>query len=123
MRTVKNAIIEDVTIDMGDRNLLTVWLHLDYGDGLYQGFGGYSLYLSKAYRHHGECQQHNYAGHFIYRCMEIAGVENWKDIKGKSIRVESEGENGFSSKIVAIGHICKDDWFNPSEDFNKMKGQ
>lgn len=47
---IKNAIIESVTIDMGDRGLLTAWLTLNYG-GSVQGFGGFSLYLPKSYIH------------------------------------------------------------------------
>ena len=36
---------------------------------------------------------------------------------GKTIRVEIN-EKGL---ISAIGHIVKDDWFNPSSDFENMK--
>lgn len=110
---IKNAIIESVSIDDGDRGLLTAWLTLDYG-GSCQGFGGFSLYLPKDYKHH--TMQVNYAGHFIYRCLQIAGVSSWDKLKGKTIRVKSDKE-GLGGKIIAIGHIVKDDWFNPSEDF------
>lgn len=106
---IKNAIIESVSIDTGDRGLLTVWMFLDYGDGGHQGFGGYALYLPKSFTHH---TLESPAGHFIFRCMEIAGVENWKNIVGKSIRVRSS-----HSGVKAIGHIIKDDWFCPEEDF------
>lgn len=116
---IKNAIIEDTTLDMRDHGVLTAWLHLDYGDGSHQGFGGYALYLPKDYKHHSV--NGDYAGHFIFRCMEITGVEDWAKVKGKSIRVKFEGGPGFTCKIIAIGHITKDDWFNPDDDFQKMK--
>lgn len=109
---IKNAIISSVSIDTGDRGLLTAWLYLDYG-GSGQGFGGYALYLPKSYSHHA---LESVAGHFIFRCMEIAGVEKWEDMKGKTIRVKSS-----HSKVEAIGHIVKNDWFNPSEDFAKLQ--
>jgi hypothetical protein len=109
---IKNAVIEGITINTGDRALLTAWLTLDYG-GSCQGFGGFSLYLPKSYKHH--TNKGDFAGHFIFRCMEIAGVESWEKMKGKTLRVEV-----IDGKIEAIGHIVKDDWFNPSDDFEKM---
>jgi hypothetical protein len=116
---IRNAVIDSVSIDMGDRGLLTAWLFLDYG-GMSQGFGGYSLYLPKSYKHHADACQINLAGHFIFRCMEIAGVERWADLKGKTIRVKSD-KDGLNASILAIGHIVKDDWFNPSKDYEEMK--
>lgn len=108
---IKNAVIESATLNTGDRGLLTSWLHLDYGDAG-QGFGGFALYLPKSYTHH---EIKSYAGHWIFRCMEIAGVESWDKLKGKTIRVKV-GEDGL---VKAIGHIVKNDWFTPSEDFKK----
>lgn len=109
----KNAIIESAIITTKDRGLLSAWLHLDYG-GSGQGFGGYALYLPKSYTHHNK--NAGYAGHFIWRVMEIAGVENWSDLKGKTIRVRA-----VHDKVIEIGHIVKDDWFNPSDDFKEAK--
>lgn len=109
---IKNAVIDSSVINDGERGLLTCWIFLDYG-GSSQGFGGHSLYLPKSFKHH-TCKG-DYAGHFIYRCMEIAGVSSWDKMKGKTVRVKIE--NGSA---VSIGHIVKDDWFNPSEDFKAM---
>ena len=111
----KNAVIESASISNDDHNLLSAWLSLDYG-GSGQGFGGYALYLPKDFKHSNN--QRNYAGHFIWRVMEIAGVSEWSKLKGKTIRVRCE-----HSKVHAIGHIVKDDWFNPSEDFKAMEAE
>lgn len=110
---IKNAIITEAQITNDDHGLLTAWIYLDYG-GSGQGFGGYALYLPKSYKHHRVNM--GYAGHFIWRVMEIAGVAEWSKLQGKTIRVKCE-----HSKVHEIGHIIKDDWFNPSKDFEEVK--
>ena len=107
-----NATITNADITTADRGFLDCWITLDYG-GTCQAFGGYTLYLPKSFKHH---NMMSIAGHFIFRIMELAGVTEWKDLVGKNIRVRKEW-----SKIHAIGHIIKDDWFCPEEDFKQVK--
>lgn len=110
MSDIKNAIIESVSIDDADRGLLTAWVHLDYG-GSGQGFGGHALYLPRGFDNH---KLESPAGHFIWRVMEIAGVTRWADVPGKAVRVD-----GSDGGIKGIGHITRDDWFYPAEDFKE----
>ena len=114
MITTQNAIIQHASISTSDVSVLTVWMTLDYGNSA-QGFGGYALQLPKHYKHY---ELKGFAGHFIFRCMEIAGVTDWKDVVGKSVRVKSD-----SNKVHAIGHITQDDWFCPADDFASPQGQ
>jgi hypothetical protein len=107
---VKNAVIEGARITNDDHGCLTAWINLDYG-GIGQGFGGYALYLPEAATNH---KLESVAGHFIWRVMEVAGVSEWSQLKGKTVRVK-----GDHSGIEAIGHIVQDDWFYPSVDFQK----
>ena len=113
MIETKNAIIESAEITNDDHGLLSAWIILDYG-GSCQGFGGYALYLPNNFQH--ADNQRNYAGHFIWRVMEVAGVSEWAQLKGKTVRAKCD-----HSKVHAIGHIVKDDWFCPAEDFEAMK--
>lgn len=107
---IKNAIIESARIEIEDHGILTAWVLLNYGDSA-QGFGGYGLYLPKNFTHH---KLNSVAGHFIYRVMEIADVEAWDELAGKTVRVKSD-----LSGVEAIGHIVKDTWFNPKEEFKE----
>lgn len=112
MIEVTNAIIVGAEITSDDHGLLSAWIYLDYG-GTSQGFGGYALYGDAA---HWKEPAFQYAGHFIWRCLQVAGVTEWSRLKGKTVRVRRE-----HSKVHAIGHIIKDDWFDPSADFTKEK--
>ena len=109
----KNAIITSATITNDDHGLLSAWVALDYG-GSCQSFGGWSLYLPKDFKH--AANQKNYAGHFIWRVMEVAGVSEWAQLKGKTVRARCEW-----GKVHALGHIVKDDWFDPAKDFAEWK--
>jgi len=110
--TIKNAIITDVTITNDDHGCLSAWLTLDYGDCGMQGFGGYNLYIPRK----NTKSQANYAGHFIWRVMEVADVTKWNKLINKCIRV-----NGDSSGINKIGHITKDIWFDPKLEFSELR--
>ncbi len=104
---VKNAVIESVKFDT-ERGL-SAWIVLDYG-GCGQAFGGWLLYLPRRWAHH--ANQVNYCGHWIYRVLEVAGVDDWSKLPGRTVRVKAE-----HSKVRAIGHIIKDDWFDPEIEF------
>jgi hypothetical protein len=114
-RVVKNAIITGYSITNADHGCLTMWLNLKHEDGE-QEFGGYALYLLKDCKYHRKLSP---AGHFINRVMEVVDVSSLKDITGKAIRISIDG-NGIGAIIKGIGHIIKDDWFYPSEDFKDI---
>lgn len=107
----KNAVIEDAAISNDDHGLLSAWLTLDYG-GCCQAFGGYALYLPASFRHHPH--QPNFAGHFIWRVMEVAGVSKWDDLAGKTIRVRAS-----MSKVEAVGHNRQRRLVLPAEGFRR----
>lgn len=112
--TIHNAIISSTTLTIQRGFILDSWVHCDYGV-CGQGFGGFALYLSKTATHH---QMLTVAGHWIYRVMEVAGVEDWDRLRGRAIRVRVTDD-----RIEAIGHIIKDDWFFPAVDFAKANAE
>ncbi len=103
----KNAVIDSAQFDT-ERGL-SAWVYLDYG-GSGQGFGGFLLYAPTGWR--ANTNPVNFAGHFIWRVLEVAGVNDWSKLPGRTVRVKA----GFGC-VHAIGHIVKDDWFNPKEEF------
>jgi hypothetical protein len=98
---VRNAIIRKATITNEDHGILSAWLDMDYG-GAGQSFGGYVLYNPNFRK--------DVAGFFIWRVLEVADVTEWGKLPGRTIRVKSLDE-----RILAIGHIVKDIWFDPKE--------
>lgn len=46
--------------------------------------------------------------------MNVVGVKNWEDLKGKYIRIQT---NGWGSTIDTIGNLMEDKWFNIKEFF------
>lgn len=109
---VANAIIKRVSLTTSD-GYLGLALELNFGNSTGQAFGQYSLYSPHAPKDNSDNTK-NYAGIFIWRCMEIAGVSDWKDMAGKPIRVRKQSEYDL---IEAIGHIVEDKWFCPKEEF------
>lgn len=102
-----NAIIKSATIRIERGSFLVGWLTLSYG--CYgQNFGGYALHRTKNCKHH---QIKGLAGEWILRVLQIAGVESWDDIVGKTIRIKHTPK-----QVYAIDHIIKNDWFDQSED-------
>lgn len=119
---ITNAIVKSAIIRLDRDCFLSVWLDLKYDNTSDQGFGGYVLGGipdSKAGQHY---NQKNIAGEFIVSCLLVAGVTDWKDIPGKSIRVRRTDE-GFGGDIIAIGHIINDVWFEPKKVLAAMNSK
>ena len=112
----RNAVIASAEITNADHGILSAWINLDYNKNLCQSFGGYTLYVPNVFKHRRHDLDTNWAGHFIFRVLRIAGVSNWSELKGQTIRIKLK-----DSKIQAIGHIIHDHWFDPSEDFKLME--
>ena len=110
---IKNAVIKHAVIEIEDHGCLTAFLHLDYGVAG-QGFGGFCLY-SELDKTTPLKNPGNYAGNFIYRCLEVVGVSRWENLIGKTIRVKAE-----HCKVHAIGHIIHDIWYEPSIEMENI---
>jgi len=110
---IKNAVIKSARISLENR-ALTVTLYFDCGD--LKPFPGRAFGLRRVYLEDIGCNEKNYAGHFLFRVLEIAGADDWDQLKGRAIRVAINDDC-----IYAIGHIVDESWFNPEHDFAEAK--
>lgn len=107
METV-SARIDSTMLGYEDHGILTTFLMLDYG-GSVQGFGGYSL---------GNTKSDSVACSYqIRRILETVGVDKWEELIDKNIRVRRS--RSFNGKILEIGHLLEDKWYNPELEFEK----
>lgn len=104
---IKNAVIKSVRF-CKERGF-TLWIDLDYG-GSGQGFGGWLLYSQAGWEKNGG--NANVCGHYLARVFDVCGVSDLAKVVGKSVRVKAT-----NCKVHAIGHIIKDDWFDPEIEF------
>lgn len=98
-----------------DHGCLTAYLILE-GHGWGCLFGGYCLdhWCSDAGKHH---STDGYGA--IIELMKTLEVESWEDLKGRHVRVETEGWGG---NIIRIGHLLKKDrWFSWKDYFDEVK--
>ena len=97
-----------------DHGCLTADLTIE-GDGWGCGFGGYCL--DHWFANVGEHSSPDGYGAII-ELMKTLEVENWEDLKGQFVRVET---GGWGGNILRIGHLLKDKWFSFKEYFDAVK--
>lgn len=118
-----NAVIESVRIGMERDIFLTGYVYLNRQDGFHQGFGGFVIGGAPDCKagHHDD--QKNLAAMWLVGVMRAAEVDDYTKATGKAIRIRLSGKD-WGAKIVAIGHIIKDDrWFSPEESFKSADGE
>lgn len=109
MAEVFNARIKDTFLGIEDHGIFTAFVHVEWqGSGC--GFGGYSFGGSDPSIASG------YGSAFIQNVLNIADVQSWEELKGKFIRIEVDDR-----MIKRIGHLMKDEWFDPKELGEKFR--
>ena len=116
MSEILNAQIINVSLGYEDHGILTFGLSLNIADGTCCTFGGYALdeYDEETKKRY--CPA--YSMELITRIMKAVGVSRWEDLKGKYIRVVS---NGRSSIIKKIGNLMKNEWFDIDAFFKEYE--
>lgn len=113
---IANCQITSADISMRDHGCLVMDLSLEGQVNLI--YGGYVLgkgYLGA----NDDFFEGSAAGlEYIMRIMDIAGVEDFKSLKGRYIRV---AHKGLSHCVTIIGNITKDKWFDAETFFEDKK--
>ena len=99
--TRRLAKIESTDLAFHNGSILTAYLHVNYGGGLAQGIGGYSLdrYDRATQRRIGTA----YGCEFIRRILLACGVERWEDLPGRTIYVIQTEEQTRLGAAGALG--------------------
>jgi hypothetical protein len=106
-----NAKIRETYLGFEDHGIMICFLRLEFGEhnNLLQSFGGYPF--SRLID--GKITGESYAMDFIIKILKTLDIDNWESLKGEYIRIKAD-----RLKVHAIGHIAKDQWFNPKKDLN-----
>lgn len=113
--TIWNGKITDVDLSMADHGCITLGLAIS-GYGCCVVYGGYCL--GHGYVGADEFDSTDKAMVYLMRIMDTIGVERFNDLKGKYVRVASEG---WGSTVKIIGNIIDDNWFDAESFFEEAK--
>ena len=112
-----NAKITSTSITMADHGCLIFWVTVE-GSGFAVSIGGYSI--GHGYLGASEFDGNGHGLEAMMRIMDTVGIDTWEDLKGKYIRIES---NGLGKPVKKIGHLIDNKWFDIDEFFkSKAKG-
>ena len=114
---IENARITKVSLSMADHGCLTFDLFIE-GAGWACAVGGWKIGTGYSGSDYFSATGAGLVA--MMKIMDVVGVEKWEDLKGKYIRVDSDG---WGSTIHKIGNIIKDDWFDLKEFFKNCKAE
>lgn len=111
---IKNAKITSTSLGYEDHGILTFGLCLDISGGGGVVYGSFALDEYDEEKKKRVCDAKSME--CITEIMNVVGVENWEDLKGKYIRIQT---NGWGSAIDKIGNLMEDKWFDIREFFKE----
>ena len=106
---IKNVQIVDTFLGGEDHGIFTFSLQLD-DDGCRYSFGNYCLSYHNCKI--GKDVFNPKGLEAIAKTLKVVDVSNWEELKWKYARIKIEDH-----KVVAIGNIIKNEWFDIQEFF------
>jgi hypothetical protein len=96
--TIENARIASARLYLCDHGVWTSTLTLE-GEGWAQGYDGFRM------------QEGPWMGMWVRGVCAMLGVDDWSKVEGSLVRLKRFGQWG-GTRIVALGHILDDRWFD-----------
>lgn len=115
MEIIENAKITGTKLGREDHGIMTAWIFVE-GAGWGCGFGGYALDEYDKEKKERVCTASGFEA--INQILKTLEIDNWEDLKGQFIRVETNGKL-CGGKLINIGHLMKDKWFSFEEFFKQ----
>lgn len=112
---VENAKISHVDLSMADHGCLCLELGLD-GNSWGCVFGGHVI--GKGYLGAEKFEGSPMGIEYIMEIMNVVGVEKFNNMRGKYIRVATQG---WGSTVRIIGNVIEDKWFDVDSFFADKK--
>lgn len=110
---IKNALITNVDLTTENYGSLDMTITLD-GGGWGCVYGGYVLGKGDKSYNLGDIEGSKRGLEYIMYVMNIIGVNSFNDLKGKYVRVAT---NGWGEVIKIIGNVLTDKWFDAESFF------
>lgn len=113
--TIQNAKITSDDLSMEDHCCFSLSMVIE-GAGWGCVYGGHVI--GKGYLGADSFEGYAKGIEYIMRIMDVVGVSNFQDLKGKYVRVATMG---WGSSVNIIGNIINEKWFDPEKFFEKDK--
>lgn len=108
---VQNAQITSVDLSMAEHGCLTLEMVLE-GAGWGVTYG--NRVIGKGYLDAKAFKGSAKGTEYLMRIMDVVGVERFKDLEGKYVRVVTKGWGGT---VNIIGNIIRNKWFDQKDFF------
>lgn len=118
-KEIFNAQIVNTQFGLADNDVLTFVLELKFDNGSCR-FGGVPLgYYENKTDPNSEYLCFNFTPKLFLEILHTVGCYCWEELKGKFVRLRTNGEDGEKRAVEAIGNIITDNWFCLEEFFSR----
>lgn len=109
--SIHNMKITSTFLGIEDHGIMTFMIHLQ-GETIGIGYGGYGLDISYGSTKIKTPSSNGLGYQAIRHILETLGKTQWESLPNSLCRIEFDDGPGSSGKILRIGNILKEKWFD-----------